>query len=253
MELKNEVALVLGAVKGIGKGIGLALAAGGAGVALNYSDWPESLPDLKRDVAATGAPHLILRTNLLETEKIQDLVRKIVDHFGRLDILVNNIERGGWPVVHGPYDQQQWDLELETTLRAKQWIFEAALPQLKATGDGVVINLSSGAANSPLEGWSHYCSSKAGAAMLTQCADREAQGDIRVVGLSPGTVATEMQVQIRKSGINPVSQLDPTAHIPAEWVARALVWLATPEAAEFAGTDVSLRDEAIRARVGLTT
>jgi 3-oxoacyl-[acyl-carrier protein] reductase len=89
------------------------------------------------------ALYLITRTNLLKTEKIHDMIDKIIGHFGRLDILVNNIERGGWPVVHGPYKCDQWDLEIATTLRAKQWVFEASLPYLKASGEGLVINISS--------------------------------------------------------------------------------------------------------------
>jgi 3-oxoacyl-[acyl-carrier protein] reductase len=143
MELKGRVALVLGAIKGIGKGIALSLADAGVKVAVNYFDWAEELEALKTDLAGTGREHLILKTNLLETEAIARMIRKVIDRFGRIDILINNIERGGWPVVHGPYDQKQWGLEMETTLRAKRWVFEAALPHLKATGDGVVINLSS--------------------------------------------------------------------------------------------------------------
>ena len=137
MRLKNKVALVLGAIKGIGKGIGLALAKEGINVALTYYDWEEHLLELQQDFTDTGTPHLILSTNLLETDKIRDLIKNVQDHFGRLDILVNNIERGGWPVVHGSYVQKQWDLEMETTLRSKWWVFNAALPYLKATGDGI--------------------------------------------------------------------------------------------------------------------
>ena len=143
MELKGKVALVLGAVKGIGKGIGLALAKEGVKIVLNYFDWEERLDELKRDAAETGQDHLILKTDLLKTKNIPGLVQQVVDRFGQLDILINNIERGGWPVVHGSYTQEQWDLEMETTLRAKRWIFDAALPHLKASGDSVVINLSS--------------------------------------------------------------------------------------------------------------
>jgi 3-oxoacyl-[acyl-carrier protein] reductase len=143
MALNNKVALVLGAIKGIGKGIGLALAGEGAMVALNYYDWEESLQSLENDFARTRTPHMIIRANLLETDRIHGLIQKVVDHFGRIDILINNIERGGWPIVHGPYTRHQWDLELETTLRAKRWVFEAALPHLKATGNGVVVNFSS--------------------------------------------------------------------------------------------------------------
>ena len=143
MELKGKVALVLGAVKGIGKGIGLALAKEGVKIALNYFDWEERLDELKRDAAETGQDHLILKTDLLKTKNIPGLIQQVIDRFGHLDILINNIERGGWPVVHGSYTQEQWDLEMETTLRAKRWIFDAALPHLKASGDSVVINLSS--------------------------------------------------------------------------------------------------------------
>jgi len=143
MKIKNKVALVLGAIKGIGKGIGLALANEGVKVALNYFDWEESIDELKKDFAETDVEHLIIKINLLETEKIQGMVRKVIDRFGRLDILINNIERGGWPVVHGKYMQEQWDLEMATTLRAKWWVFDSALPYLKASENGVVINFSS--------------------------------------------------------------------------------------------------------------
>ena len=130
MDLKGKTALVLGAIKGIGKGIGLALARKGANVALNYYDWPESLDALKNDFADVGTDHLILRTNLLETDTIPELIQTVIQRFGGLDILINNIERGGWPVVHGKYVPDQWDLEMATTLRAKHWIFNAALPHL---------------------------------------------------------------------------------------------------------------------------
>ena len=89
--------------------------------------------------------------------------------------------------------------------------------------------------------------------MLTRCADKEvASTGVRVVSLSPGTVATEMQVLIKASGINPVSQLDVSDHIDPAWPAKAIVWLCTEDAAEFAGKEVSLRDTAIRERIGLT-
>jgi len=142
----SKVALVLGAVKGIGKAVALALAADGMRVAVNYYDWAEELPALKADLARSGREHLVMKTNLLEVARIPAMVQRVVKRFGRLDILINNIERGGWPVVHGPYVRRQWDLEMETTLRAKRWVFDAALPYLKASGDGVVINFSSIAA-----------------------------------------------------------------------------------------------------------
>lgn len=143
MELSGNVALVLGAIKGIGREIGKTLARQGVKVALTYYDWEESLDEMRGDFNEIGGDHLIIKINLLETSSIPGLIKTVVDRFGRLDILINNIERGGWPVVHGPYVEEQWDLEMHTTLRAKRWVFEAALPYLKLSENGVVVNLSS--------------------------------------------------------------------------------------------------------------
>jgi hypothetical protein len=71
------------------------------------------------------------------------------------------------------------------------------------------------------------------------------------MGLSPGTVATDMQREIKASGINPVSQLEWSDHIPPEWPAQTLVWMCSADADEFCGTDISLREDDIRRRVGL--
>ena len=117
---------------------------------------------------------------------------------------------------------------------------------------GTVLTISSGAAHNPVEAWSHYCASKAAANMLTQCLHHEEGGNgIRAIGLSPGTVATDMQRDIKDSGVNPVSQLDWDVHIPADWPARTLLWMCGPEADRFLGDEISLRDEGIRKAVGL--
>jgi 3-oxoacyl-[acyl-carrier protein] reductase len=141
--MTDKVALVLGAIKGIGKGIGLSLAEQGFRVALTYYDWEESLEAMRADFQASGREHLIIRSDLQDTRNIPGVIQQVVDRFGRLDLLINNIERGGWPVVHGPYTTDQWDLEQATTLRAKRWVFDAALPHLKAAGKSLVINISS--------------------------------------------------------------------------------------------------------------
>ena len=143
MNLKGKVALVLGSIKGIGKAVGLDLARAGAAVVYTYHDWPESLEALQHDAAAANPDHRIVHVDLLDTGAIDALLPDVIRRYGRLDILINNIERGGWPVVHGPYRPEQWDMELATTLRAKTWVFNAALPHLKASGDGAVVNISS--------------------------------------------------------------------------------------------------------------
>ncbi|MBL4786238.1 MAG: SDR family oxidoreductase, partial [Cohaesibacteraceae bacterium] len=149
-------------------------------------------------------------------------------------------------------DPEAWCKVVDVNYKGVYYGLRFAIPEMLKLNGGTIINISSGAATGALEGWSHYCSTKAAVLSLTRVADKEYRQDgIRVIGLSPGTVTTDMQVQIRASGINPVSQLDPSVHISPEWVARAIAWLCTPDADQHRGTDFSIKTKEGRAAVGL--
>ena len=169
-----------------------------------------------------------------------------------LDLLINNagvIE----PISHlSAADPEAWGHVIDINLKGVFNGMRAALPVMESAGGGSILTISSGAAHGPVEAWSHYCASKAAVAMLTRCVDLEsADKGIRAIGLSPGTVATEMQREIKASGVNPVSQLDWDVHIPADWPARALLWMCSADANDWLGREISLRDEDIRKQVGL--
>jgi 3-oxoacyl-[acyl-carrier protein] reductase len=146
MYIKGKVALVLGAVKGIGKAIAMALAREGVRLVLTRYDWEDAYDVMEADLKKSGAEHIIVKADLRRPADIEKLSQIIKKQFGRLDILINNIERGGWPAVHGEYTEEQWDMELETTLKAKRWVFASVFPLLKKSNDGLVINISSIAA-----------------------------------------------------------------------------------------------------------
>jgi 3-oxoacyl-[acyl-carrier protein] reductase len=207
MKHQDRVALVLGGVKGIGKGIGLDLARSGIKVAATYFDWPESVGQMRRDFAATGQEHLIISVDLLDTAQIPGLIASVIQRFGRLDILINNIERGGWPVVHGPYLPEQWDLEMATTLRAKRWVFDCALPHLKAAGQGVVINFSSIAGLTGRSGPvslifnEGYAAANRGISLLTETWARLGAPDVRVNEIMLGLVETRHAQNTRGWGL----------------------------------------------------
>ncbi|MGM0453602.1 MAG: SDR family NAD(P)-dependent oxidoreductase [Thermodesulfobacteriota bacterium] len=212
MELNGSVAVVLGGIKGIGKGIGLALAEQGVRLGMTYYDWEQSLPEMIRDFAAVGTPHQIERVNLLDTDAIGAFVDNVVERFGKIDILINNIERGGWPVVHGAYTRDQWDLEMATTLRAKRWVFDAAYPHLKAAGRACVINFSSIAgmvgrsgAASPVfnEG---YAAANRGVSLLTENWAKMGAPEIRVNEIMLGFFETRHAENTRGWGLLSESQ-----------------------------------------------
>jgi 3-oxoacyl-[acyl-carrier protein] reductase len=210
---QNRVALVLGAVKGIGRGIGLDLARQGFRVALTYFDWEESLPQMRAAFDRFGARCLISRVDLRDCAAVRRLISHVVEAFGRLDVLVNNIERGGWPIVHGAYTPEQWDLEMETTLRAKRWVFDSALPHLKTAGNGCVVNLSSIAGVVGRSGPASlvfndgYAAANRAVSLLTETWAREGAPQVRVNEIMLGLVATRHAEATRGWGLlTPVQQ-----------------------------------------------
>ncbi len=207
MPTNAKVALVLGGIKGIGKAIALDLLSRDIRVAATWFDWPESLAAMQADFAGTGTDHLIEAIDLRDTEAIPGLVERVVERFDRLDILINNIERGGWPVVHGHYTRDQWDLELTVTLRTKRWVFEAALPHLDASGDGCVINISSIAGIVGRSGPTSYlfnegyAAANRGISLLTETWARLGAPRVRVNELMLGIVETRHGPHTRGWGL----------------------------------------------------
>ena len=250
-ELAGQAAIVTGASRGIGAATARELAGSGVSVVLAARSRDE-IEAVAREIEGAGGAAQAVVCDVSRYADVAAAAHACLAGFGRLDILVNNaglIE----PIARlADSDPDEWGRIADINYKGVYHGLRAVLPAMERQGSGVIVNISSGAATSALEGWSHYCSTKAAVLSLTRCADKE-YGDkgIRVVGLSPGTVATDMQVQIRESGINPVSQLDPSVHIPVEWAARAVAWLCSDDAADLAGVDFSLKDEAGRRRVGL--
>jgi len=247
-DLTGKSVLITGASRGIGAAAARAFAEAGAQVALAARS-EEAMASIVREI---GKGAIALPCDVADFGQVSDAVRAVVKAFGTFDILVNNaatIE----PIARlDAVDPGDWGNALDVNLKGVFHGIRAALPVMGAMGGGTILTISSGAAHNALEGWSAYCASKAGAAMLTKCADLEGrEKGIRAMGLSPGTVATDMQKRIRDSGVNAVSRLDWSDHVPPAWPARALVWMCTPDADEFLGQEVSLRERAIRRRVGL--
>lgn len=249
--INNKTILITGASQGIGEAIAYYFADKGASVVLAARNI-NKLNDIVEKIKGSGGNAIAVVCDVSQYADVKAAVDQAIQHYATLDILVNNaglIE----PIARiVDSDVEQWTKVADVNYKGVYYGLRAAIPEMLKANQGTIINISSGAATSALEGWSHYCSSKAAALSLTRCADKEyAQHGIRVLGLSPGTVATEMQVAIRQSGINPVSQLDPAVHIPADWVAKAVEFLCTEAGAEFAGGDFVLRKDENRRLLGL--
>ena len=247
-EMQGKTVLITGASRGIGAQTARIFAEAGANLVL-AARTGQHIEELAAKIGHRAVPVVCDVTDYAQVEMA---VNTCMQSFGQLDVLIGNAGAID-PISHlAGAEPAAWGHMIDINLKGVFYGMRAAVPVMRQTGGGTIITVSSGAAHNPIEAWSHYCASKAGAAMLTGCLDlEERHNGIRAMGLSPGTVATQMQREIKASGINPVSQLDWEDHIPPDWPARAMLWMCSTDADEFVGTEVSLRQEAIRKRVGL--
>ncbi|MEE4166385.1 MAG: SDR family oxidoreductase [Desulfocapsaceae bacterium] len=194
-----KIALVPGASRPFGRAVAHAFGKAGISLALPYiDDWPGSVDDMLRDFSQCGytfSPH---RCELTKPDEVRELISAIEKQFGGLHYLINNIERGGMPVVHGSYDRtvnkSQWQLELDTTLKAKWELYRHSLPLIKQSGGGSITNISSIAGRTGRCGPASYLFSDGYSAAnravqsLTESWAREAGPSIRVNEVMVGLV-----------------------------------------------------------------
>ena len=198
MQIRGKRALVLGASRGIGLAIARMLADEGVRLALPWYDWPDSAMAMIKEFDLRQEGHLAIQTDLRQPREIEALMGAIQEQFAGLDILINNIERGGMPILHGGYDRainrEQWALEMETTLHAKWLVFDQALPLLRQSPQAAVVNISSIAAVTGRSGPAGllfndgYSAANRGVASLTETWARLGAPSIRVNELMLGLV-----------------------------------------------------------------
>jgi len=247
MTIDRGAILVLGASRGLGHAIAMSLSRAGFAVGAGC----RRLADAEAVVAAIlneGGRALPLAVDVTDFSQVEQAADATKNWNGRLSGLVNNaglIE----PIARiSETDPASWAKLIAVNLTGAYHGIRAALPRMST--DGTIVNISSGAASHPMEGWSAYCSSKAGLAMLTQSIAHE-YGDQGILsfGLRPGVVDTGMQSTIRASGINPVSQLKRETLLPPEVPAEAVAFLIRTRPADLNGAELDVRDANFQARM----
>ena len=250
-DLAGKVAIVTGASRGIGAAAAFVLAKAGAAVVLVARDGTRA-SQLAKEIVATGGRATALACDVADYGSVRTMVDETEQRLGGIDILVNNagvIE----PIAElASSDPAVWARNIQINLVGAYNVVRAVLDGMLTSGGGTIVNISSGAAYRPLEGWSAYCAGKAGLAMLTRSVALETKGrGIRIFGFSPGTIDTDMQVKIRASGMNMISQIPRANLSPVEHAVKGLLYLCDSGSDDLIGEDASMRDEAFRKRIGL--
>jgi NAD(P)-dependent dehydrogenase (short-subunit alcohol dehydrogenase family) len=189
--LKDKVALITGASKGIGEAIARYFAACGARVIIN-SRKQDDLDKVSESIRANGGDCVGYAANAGDINACKDLVAKAVMSHGGIDILVNNAATNP---VFGPVDDcEEWafDKIMSVNVKAPFELSKLVHPLMKARGGGSIINISSVAGSRPDPGLGIYSVSKAALNMLTKVTAKEYGADhIRVNSISPGLIKTK--------------------------------------------------------------
>ena len=196
MEIRNKVALVTGASRGIGKAIALELAAGGANIAVIYSSNDEMAAEVCEEAMEFGVRAEAHKCDVSNFNKAKETVETVKNHFGTIDILINNagITRDG---LITSMKEDAFDEVLDVNLKGAFNMIRHCTPIFIRNRSGKIINISSIAGLIGNAGQANYSASKAGLIGLTMATARElASRNICCNAIAPGFIETDMTAGI---------------------------------------------------------
>ena len=233
--LKDKVAIVTGASQGMGRETSLALAQAGAKVVAAARN-EEKLATLVNEIAAAGGESLAIKMDVADAEQVKTGFKKVIEKFGRLDILVNNaaITRDGLAMR---MKQDDWDAVIRTNLTGAHLCIQQALPTMMRARTGRIINIASVVAQMGNLGQANYVAAKAGLIGLTKAIAIEiASRNITVNAVAPGFVETPMTEVLPDKVKEDLKTRIPLGRMgSARDVASAIVFLASDEAGYITG------------------
>ena len=237
--LKNKVALVTGAGRGIGKEIAKTLASCGAFVIVNYNSSPDAAEQTVKEIIKQGGMAAPVQCDVSDFDACGKMMEMIINNYGHLDILVNNagVTRDGLIMK---MSEKDFDRVLDTNLKGAFHTIRHASRYFLKQKSGKIINISSVSGVMGNAGQANYSASKAGVIGLTKSAARElASRGITVNAVAPGFIETEMTaVLTEKVRESAVAQIPMGAFGTAEDVAEAVAFLASDSARYITGQTI---------------
>ncbi len=192
-QLNDRVAIVTGGARGIGRHYALGLAAEGAAVAIG--DIADPAPTVSEIVKKHGPLSCIgQELDVSREDSVQAFVAKVMEAFGRIDILINNAALCAvlHPIPTMDLDVDVWDRVMAVNARGPFLMAKHVVPHMKARGYGKIINISTGMTQRAVPGMLHYVASKGAVLSMTRCLSRElGQYGIRVNTLAPGLTMSD--------------------------------------------------------------
>jgi len=192
MSLEGKIALVTGASRGIGREIALELARKGANVAVNYAGSEAKANEVVDEIKGLGREALAIKCNVAVSEEVSEMIKTVIDQFGRLDILVNNAGITKDNLLMR-MKEDEWDDVINTNLKGVFLATKAVTRQMMKQRQGRIINIASIVGVSGNPGQANYVAAKAGMIGFTKTTAKElAARNITVNAIAPGFIATDM-------------------------------------------------------------
>lgn len=187
MDLQNRVALVTGAAVRLGKAMSLALASRGCHMALHYRFSEREAKETAGEISSLGRQAFLVRCDLARAEEVEALAERTLQHFGQIDILVNNAALF-YATPFGKITEEEWDTVLDVNLRAPFFLAQAVGRAMLTRQQGKIINLADTSAWRPWRDYLPYCISKMGIVAMTEGLARALAPNVQVNAIAPGTV-----------------------------------------------------------------
>lgn len=188
----KKVALITGSATGVGRATALKLAARGFDVVINYTTSESEAHETARLAGKHGAKTLVVRCDISDDAAVRQMISRIADEFGQLDVLVNNAACTH-AVPHKDLDEmteEKWDRILAVNVKGTFFVTRAAAELLRADGGGAVVNVSSVAGVAGLGSSIAYCASKGAVNTMTKSLARVMAPEVRVNAVCPGPIDT---------------------------------------------------------------
>lgn len=236
MRLKNKVAIVTGAARGIGKAIAQRFLQEGAAVAINDVNL-ERAEEIVHEAKSKGKKALSVKADVSNEKEVEEMVNRVYSNFARIDILVNNagiIKRGSTE----DHSYEDWDRVIAVNLRGTYNCLKAVIPIMKKQGCGKIVNVSSIAGKvGDIASAPSYGSSKGAINTLTKSMARElAEYGICVNAVAPHAIETEMSAEWSQEKRRQLMSQIPLKRLGRpEEVAAAVLFLASDEASFITG------------------
>jgi 3-oxoacyl-[acyl-carrier protein] reductase len=234
--LAGQVALVTGASRGIGKSIALALAEAGANVVINYAGNAEAATQVVEQAKGLGVEAFAIQGHVGDSSVFENMVKQVVDTYGRIDILVNNagITRDNLIMR---MKESEFDDVIETNLKGVFNGIKAVTRPMMKQRSGKIINISSVVGVLGNAGQANYVAAKAGVIGLTKSSARElASRNITVNCIAPGFIETDMTEQLSEELRQGMLAGIPLARLGSpEEIAKVALFLASDNASYMTG------------------